>query len=139
VKTIVLIVWLIAVEAFVAAAPPPPSPTADVIRRSEMAPTGTASNATKQVVGRAPRRVEKQPAVDPRASFSTEEMASITTIVRKYQPEGFITETAVVQRGPLPGTAFVRLMKRRGDRDEIVCVLTLKKEGKEWIVESCAR
>ena len=75
----------------------------------------------------------------PRSPFSAEEMNSIITVVRKYRPEGFGTVTAQLVRGPLPDMAFVRLSKRRGDSDEIVCVLTLKKDGKEWKVESCAR
>jgi hypothetical protein len=66
-------------------------------------------------------------------------MASIRTIVLEYQPEGSIIVTAQLERGPLPDMAFVRLSKRTGDRNEIVCVLTLKKDGKEWKVESCAR
>ena len=75
----------------------------------------------------------------PRSAFSTEEIISIRTTVLKYRPEGFGAATAQVVRGPLPNTAFVRLYQRRDDRDEIICVLTLKKDGKEWKVESCAR
>ena len=76
----------------------------------------------------------------PPPPFSAEERTSIETIVRRYRPEGLFTSvTAQLKRGPLPDMAVVRLTTRRGERDEIVCVLTLKKDGKEWKVESCAR
>ncbi len=75
----------------------------------------------------------------PRSSFSEEEMSSIRTILLKYRPDVLVTVTAELRRGPLQDIAFVRLSKRIGDRDEIICVLTLKKDGKEWKVESCAR
>jgi hypothetical protein len=139
VKIIVLAVWFTAVAKFVAAAPPPPSPTANVTRRSEVVASVTASNVTAQGVGKAPKQVDKQRTDALRTSFSTEEIASIARIVREYRPAGLITTKALVQQGPLPDMAVVRLTTRRGDRDELVCVLTLKKEGKEWKVESCAR
>jgi hypothetical protein len=139
VKTIVLTVWLLAVAMLGAAAPPAPPPTGDVVRRSEVVASVTASNVRAQGVRKAPKQVDKQRTDALRASFSTEETASIARIVREHRPGGFITTTALLQQGPLPDMAVVRLTTRRDDRDEIVCVLTLKKEGKEWKVESCAR
>jgi hypothetical protein len=101
--------------------------------------SGTVSNVTARRDGRAPKRGDKQRADVLRDSFSTEEAASIFRIAREYRPEGHSIPTAVLQRGPLPDTAVVRITTQRGQRQEIVCVLTLKKEGKEWKVESCAR
>ena len=135
-KTFVLTFWLVADAMFVAAAPPPPR-TGDVIRRSEAA-SGTATNVTVRDDGRAPKRRDKK-RIDVPCDFSTEEAASIFRIAREYRPEGIIIPTAVLQRGPLPDTAVVRITAQRGGREEVVCVLTLKKEGKEWKVESCAR
>ena len=138
-KTLVLTLSLLAVAAFVAAGPPPPQSSPEVLRHSEVSPIVSASNVTERTIRRAPQRGRKERADDPRAPFSTEESASIFRIAHEYRPEGLSIPTYMLQRGPLPDTAVVRISIRRGDRDEIVCVLTLKKEGKEWKVESCAR
>jgi len=137
-KTLVLTFWLVAVAMFVAAAPPPPPRTVDAIRRPEVA-SGTVTNVTAQGDGKALKRGDKKRTDVPRDSFSTEEKASIFRIANEYRPEGLSIPTYVLQRGPLPDMAVVRITTRRGDREEVVCVLTLKKEGKEWKVESCAR
>ena len=66
-----------------------------------------------------------------------EDLVAVYSAARKYQPEG--VAIAQVSFNPSRTMAYVRYSIRRDGQDIALSVISLKKTGNGWEVESCAR